>query len=159
MTSHNGLSLILLSGLLFGCSSATGPASPPLPRFDSPVSQALMQQHSRWQGTRYQLGGTSREGIDCSAFTQITFNEQFAVDLPRTTQDQLNSGVSVARADLRPGDLVFFRTGSKQRHVGVYLEQGVFLHASTSRGVTLSRLSNPYWNQTYWTARRPKGSI
>ncbi len=144
---------ILLSLLLSGCGQSIQP-SITLEQADSPISQALLQQHQRWLHTPYRLGGTGRGGVDCSAFTQLTYRQQFALDLPRTTRDQLNMGLAVNRQALQPGDLVFFKTGEKQRHVGIYLEQGVFLHASTSRGVTLSRLDNPYWQKHYWTARR-----
>lgn len=121
----------------------------------SEITTKLLQQHEEWRGTPYLLGGNNRRGIDCSSFTQITFLDQFQRQIPRTTADQVMQGVFINRNSLEPGDLVFFRTGGKKvRHVGIYLEDGVFLHASTSRGVMLSRLDNSYWKQHYWTARR-----
>lgn len=124
---------------------------------ESPISEALLRHHQQWQGTPYLLGGDNRKGIDCSAFTQNTFREQFGIEIPRTTLTQLAYGDTVAKHQLKPGDLVFFKTtANKQRHVGIYLEQQIFLHASTSQGVTLSRLDNPYWASHYWTARRIK---
>lgn len=123
----------------------------------SSTAHDLLTQHSKWAGTPYQLGGNSRKGIDCSAYTKITYQKVFGLNLPRTTIDQVTTGENIQRRNLAPGDLVFFRTGSKQRHVGVYVEQGVFMHASTSKGVTLSRLDNPYWHQHYWKSIRPQG--
>lgn len=149
--------LIAVSLMITGCSNTSSVNRPYISLTPSSgVSSKLLLQHDRWKGTPYKLGGTSRSGIDCSAFTQISFRELFNIELPRTTLAQLDSGQQIARHQLRPGDLVFFLTGSqKQRHVGIFLEQGVFLHASTSRGVVLSRLDNPYWSKHYWTARRP----
>ncbi len=118
------------------------------------MERALLEQHARWRGVPYRLGGTDRGGIDCSAFVQRTFAERFGIALPRTTAQQGRAGVAVTREALRPGDLVFFKTGRKLRHVGIYLGDGRFLHASTSRGVTLSSLENRYWRERYWKARR-----
>lgn len=121
----------------------------------STVTQRLLAQHNEWQGTPYKLGGNNKGGIDCSGFTQITFAQRFNRSLPRTTAHQVSQGTAVSKHSLKPGDLVFFKTGgNKQRHVGIYLEDDIFLHASTSRGVMLSKLSNPYWAKHYWTARR-----
>ncbi|MCV6612357.1 MAG: NlpC/P60 family protein [Amphritea sp.] len=118
------------------------------------VRQALETQYRRWRGVPYQLGGSSKAGIDCSGFTQTTFYEQFNQPLPRTTEAQARLGQQVSAGELKAGDLVFFRTAVKVRHVGIYMGEGEFLHASTSRGVMISRLDNPYWQQHYWQARR-----
>ena len=151
-----GIALFFL--IIQGCSSHTTQSyhSSTSIQPQSTVADALLNQHKSWQGTPYRLGGQSRNGIDCSAFTQLTYQTLFGHSLPRTTLAQVDSGMAVKQHQLIPGDLVFFKTGGdKQRHVGVYVEQGVFLHASTSKGVTLSRLDNPYWKQHYWTAIRP----
>lgn len=113
----------------------------------------LYQQHNIWHGTPYRLGGNSRAGIDCSAFVQLTFDNLFNIQLPRTTSQQVRSGKQIGRSDLQAGDLVFFRAG---RHVGIYLEDGRFLHASTRLGVTISRLDNVYWSRYYWRSIRVK---
>nr|WP_300310826.1 NlpC/P60 family protein [Halomonas sp.] len=121
---------------------------------DELVRSTLMEEHEKWAGTPYRLGGTSFSGIDCSALVQNIFNEAFQVDLPRTTGSQIHTGVPIARAELSPGDLVFFRPPGN-RHVGIYVGDGRFLHASSSRGVMISKLSNSYWSRYYWQARRP----
>ncbi|WP_406667687.1 NlpC/P60 family protein [Gallaecimonas sp. GXIMD1310] len=138
--------------LLAGCASAP-PPKPALPA-TSPIQQALVAQYRQWQGVPYRLGGTSKTGIDCSAFTRQTFKQRFSITLPRTTAAQVRLGKPVAQQHLRPGDLVFFKTGRRSRHVGIYQGNGLFLHASTSVGVTVSALDNPYWQAHYWTARR-----
>lgn len=119
------------------------------------IRQALLDEHKRWVGTPYVLGGESQRGIDCSALVQQVFDEAFAVELPRTTSGQVLEGRRVERDELNPGDLVFFRPPGPYRHVGVYVGEGRFLHASSSQGVILSRLDNVYWNRYYWQARRP----
>lgn len=118
------------------------------------VQQALLAQHERWVGTPYRLGGTSRGGVDCSALVQNVFEETFRITLPRTTGEQVSQGRPIARDELVPGDLVFFRPPGTYRHVGIYVGEGRFLHASSSRGVMISKLDNSYWRRHYWQARR-----
>lgn len=122
------------------------------------IRDALMAQHERWEGTPYRLGGTSSSGIDCSALVQNIYADQFNVNLPRTTRHQVNEGAAVTRASLEPGDLVFFRPPGS-RHVGIYVGDNRFLHASTSRGVMISSLDNVYWKRYYWKSRRPMEAV
>lgn len=118
------------------------------------VKDKLYTQFNKWQGVRYRLGGSSKKGIDCSAFVQITFKSKFGVHLPRTTHLQSRLGKKISKYELEAGDLVFFRTGSNSRHVGIYLEGNKFLHASRRRGVTISKLDNVYWKANYWKSIR-----
>ncbi|MFC7091095.1 C40 family peptidase [Halomonas salifodinae] len=119
------------------------------------VRQALLDAHERWVGTPYRLGGSSPRGIDCSALVQRVFQDNFRIELPRTTDAQVHEGTPVARDELLVGDLVFFRPPGAYNHVGIYVGEGYFLHASTSQGVILSELDNVYWRRHYWQARRP----
>lgn len=107
-----------------------------------------------WEGTPHDLGGTSHRGVDCSGLVQSVYTERFDISVPRTTDQQVTTGRSVQRSALQPGDLVFFRPGWKKRHVGIYLSDGDFLHASSSQGVALSSLDNSYWTDHWWQARR-----
>ncbi|EKF63213.1 lipoprotein spr [Serratia plymuthica A30] len=118
------------------------------------VKSKIMDQYADWKGVRYRLGGESKRGIDCSAFVQRTFREQFGMDLPRSTYEQEDLGKKIVRTKLRPGDLVLFRAGSTGRHVGIYLGNDQFVHASTSSGVMISNLNDNYWNKRYREARR-----
>lgn len=128
----------------------------------SPVNQggesyyrAQMQEvYREWQGTPYRLGGTNKRGIDCSAFTQIAMYDVYRLDLPRTTSQLVNKGKKVSRSNASYGDLVFFKTGSRTRHVGIYIGNNQFMHASTSKGVIISSLSNSYWKSKFWQIRR-----
>ena len=116
----------------------------------------LSEHQQEWKGTRYRLGGTSKSGVDCSGFMQITFRDLFGIDLPRTTTEQANEGTRVSKSEIKTGDLVFFKTGRgpNGKHVGVYVKNGQFLHASTKGGVIYSDLDSPYWTKTFWQARR-----
>ena len=120
------------------------------------IKKKLYAQYDQWKGTKYKLGGLNRNGIDCSGFVFITFKSKLRIILPRTTHLQVTTGSNVERSQLQAGDLVFFKTGKFKRHVGIYLEHGKFLHASTSQGVTISRLDNNYWKPKYWIAKRIK---
>ncbi|SDO48676.1 NlpC/P60 family protein [Desulforhopalus singaporensis] len=108
----------------------------------------------QWLGVPYRLGGTSSSGVDCSGFAMLTYRELFGKNLPRTVNEQARMGVRVKRESLRPGDLVFFKTGFFSRHVGIYYGEGSFVHASSSRGVVKSSIHDPYWQKRYWQAKR-----
>jgi len=118
------------------------------------VKRGLYEQYSQWKGTRYRSGGLNKNGIDCSGLVYITFKSRFGIVLPRSTEEMAEIGKSVPAGEWRAGDLLFFKTGIVGKHVGVYIEQEQFLHVSSSKGVMISRLSNPYWRKTYWKAKR-----
>lgn len=118
------------------------------------VINQLHSAHSEWQGTPYRLGGAGMNGIDCSAFTQVVYSEFFGTSLPRNTRQQLGEGQGVRRNHVRPGDLIFFRTGRRTLHVGIAMGNGDFLHASVSRGVMISNLSESYWAGRFLGVRR-----
>src|SRR5699024_12817336 len=96
----------------------------------SPQLARLKDYFIAWAGVPYQYGGTSRHGIDCSAFVQQALAATEGLSLPRTSLAQARRGRRIPRSRLRVGDLVFFHTGSG-RHVGIYVGDGRFMHAST----------------------------
>ena len=148
------LALLLIS-LLTGCQSPAGREEPSsLLGSASEVRSALLDQYQEWRGVPYRSGGQSRRGVDCSGFVQLTFRERFGLELPRDTRQQSRLGAPISTRGLQPGDLVFFNTGQRTQHVGIFIEDGQFLHASTSKGVIISDLDNPYWRKTYWQSRR-----
>jgi cell wall-associated NlpC family hydrolase len=100
------------------------------------------------------MGGTDQRGVDCSGFVKAVYKNVFRVDLPRTTKGQLRQGTSVRRYELQAGDLVFFKPPNYPRHVGIYLSNNEFVHASKTKGVTISRIDPHYWGRYYWKARR-----
>ncbi|AJY74985.1 C40 family peptidase [Paenibacillus beijingensis] len=105
-------------------------------------------------GTPYKMAGTSTRGFDCSGFTSYVFN-QFKVSLPHSSIAQARMGKKVAKDDLIAGDLVFFNTSGRGiSHVGIYVGDGKMAHASSSKGVTISSISDSYYTKRYVTARR-----
>ena len=98
-----------------------------------------------WYGTKYRLGGTAKSGIDCSAFSQYLFAAVFGISLPRTVREQYKLTSHISRTELKEGDLIFFNTRGSISHVGIYLQNNKFVHASTSGGVMISDIFDSYW--------------
>lgn len=116
--------------------------------------KALAATAHSYLGTPYLMGGTTRRAIDCSAFTQNVYRAH-GVKLPRTADVQYNVGNKVPRGQEQPGDLVFFETYLPgPSHVGIYLGNGKFIHASSSRGVTITPLNSYYFGPRYLGAKR-----
>lgn len=130
-------------------------------RAESSALGVLLSQQKQWKSTPYVSGGVKKSGADCSGFVQSVFSESFSVQLPRTTIDQMNGGKKlggrrVKQSKLRTGDLVFFKTGrgALGYHVGIYLENGEFLHLSAKGGAKIASLSNSYWSPKFIKAVR-----
>ncbi len=119
-------------------------------------SLALLREVDIWWGTKYCMGGMSQSCIDCSALTQTILEDVYGVDIPRTAQAQYdNCKIVMGEDTLQEGDLVFFHTTSRGiSHVGLYLSNNKFVHASTSQGVMISDLNDAYWKDRYRGAGR-----
>jgi len=98
-----------------------------------------------WYGTPYRLGGTTKKGVDCSAFSQFLFASVYGLSIPRTAREQYDLTSHISRTELKEGDLIFFNTRGGVSHVGVYLQNNKFVHASTSGGVMISDIFEEYW--------------
>lgn len=103
-----------------------------------------------WVGTKYKYGGMSKIGVDCSGFCNILYSQVYNKEIKRTTSD-LSKGINkVSKSKLKEGDLVFFNISKKKNsHVGIYLKNNRFVHASSSKGVIISSLDNPYYKKAY----------
>ena len=149
------IALILFAGCALKPVQPGAPGIPSSLGDDSDlIKSELYAQHQSWKNVRYRHGGMSRNGVDCSGFVHITYRDRFGITLPRKTSRIAKKGTQIMHRDLMAGDLVFFKTGTFTQHVGMYLENGKFLHASTSEGVTISNLNSQYWTRCFWQARR-----
>jgi len=110
---------------------------------------ALLGFIDDWFGTRYRLGGTSKKGIDCSALTGSLLMAVYGFALPRTAREQYKATEHIKKEELKEGDLVFFNTTGGVSHVGLYLDNDYFLHASSSNGVTISNLNSSYYAKRF----------
>lgn len=131
-----------------------------VPGSSSGLGADIVATAKQYMGTRYSYGGSSPRGFDCSGFTMYIYS-QYGYSLPHsaTSQWQSSSGTTVARADLQPGDLVFFCDPSRSNgkacsHVGIYIGDGDFIHASSSSGVRINSLYENYYGGYYVGAKR-----
>lgn len=145
-----------LSTVLSGCSFSPSQPNkmPDVTAYHQQLKSEFLDVFQVWKGTPYRLGGSTLKGVDCSAFVQTAYLNAAQLKLPRTTEYQVKKGQEIEYGQANVGDLVFFKTSRTTRHVGVYLGQNQFMHASTSKGVIISRMDNPYWAGKFWQFRR-----
>jgi len=131
-------------------------SAPGRPELSGPESSALIQTALGFQGVPYRLGGDSpSRGFDCSGFVQYVFSLNY-ITLPRTVLEQSAVGRRINTRDLRPGDLIFFATGSHGvSHVGIATGGSQFVHAPSERGVVrIDSVEAPYWRDRFLEVRR-----
>lgn len=122
------------------------------------LGEEIVEYGKQFIGTPYVWGGNDlKRGVDCSGLTKKIF-EGFDINISRVSSTQVNDGVQIDKSELRPGDLIFFDTTGvntgRISHVGIYAGDGLFLHADSTKGVTLSKLSNAYYERNYVTSSR-----
>jgi len=118
-------------------------------------SSQIVSAANNVMGTKYLRGGTTTKGFDCSGFVGYVY-KKVGVTLPRTSAGMYATGSSVSKSNLKAGDLVFFNTSGKGvSHAGIYIGNGKFAHSSSSKGVSISKLNDPYyWGSKYIGAKR-----
>ncbi|WP_144509540.1 C40 family peptidase [Bacillus sp. FJAT-22090] len=148
--SQKVIAIFILSILL-----VTAPFAGNTEAASSVDSKELVATAKNLIGIKYRGGGTTTAGFDCSGFVGYVYND-LGVSLPRTASGMHASGSKVEKSDLISGDLVFFNTSGKSvSHVGIYIGDGKFIHSSTSKGVKIDKLSDPYyWGKRYVGAKR-----
>jgi cell wall-associated NlpC family hydrolase len=139
VTTSTLLIVLLFTGLNSASASSLPKVANPNPLPASRVKAMLRAMPEKWQGVRYRFGGTTRRGIDCSAFVQAVYKDVFAIDIPRNTGGQSGVGQSVSRSNMIPGDIILFysRFSGSKRHVGIYVGDNQFLHISSGRNAVV----------------------
>ena len=118
------------------------------------LTEQLLNVANDYQGIRYQWGGMSRNGMDCSGFVKTAFN-QFHIDLPRTSKEMASRGERVIASEAKPGDLIFFKNGGSRviNHVGIVIDvEGddiKFIHSATSKGVSINSTKEAYYSKGF----------
>lgn len=132
-------------------------SSIPLGKWNNPEERSLLVRVVKtFLGVPYKLGGSTLKGIDCSAFVRKIY-EVFNIQLPRTTREQFSVGRKVPMNQLEEGDLVFFRERRNRAHVGIYIGENQFVHASSySREVKIDHLDAPYYSKRFLRGVRVK---
>ena len=105
----------------------------------------LLNEADTWIGTKYVWGGTSRKGIDCSAFVRNVYEKSLNIYLPRTSREQFKYTKQIDKNNIQKGDLVFFLNSKGIHHVGIIYDKDKFIHVSSSRGVRIDSLNSGYW--------------
>jgi lipoprotein Spr len=131
---------------------------------DLPVEELandkLLRFLEDWVGVKYRYGGDSKAGIDCSALTRRLMHDVYSLTVGRVIPDQFKAGIEVSKSELQMGDLIFFKISNRRpgpTHVGFYLGNNRFIHASIKKGVTIENLDKPYYQTYYRSAvRLPK---
>lgn len=137
-----------------GTSTGTAP-SPSALNSGTSIRSEIVANAKKYLGVPYVWGGTTTSGFDCSGYVQYVLRLS-GINLPRTTTEQYKVGTYVSKNNLKPGDLVFLQNTYRQgiSHVGIYIGDGNMIHASSSKGVTISSLSSSYYVEHYYGARR-----
>ncbi|MDE6265958.1 MAG: C40 family peptidase [Muribaculaceae bacterium] len=160
--------------VLVGCSSkksvtatATAGRYPGVPKQEvilepslKGIRRNLVKEAMTWIGTPYQYGGHSRKGTDCSGFVMEVYGSAAGKKLPRSSREQESLCKRIKRQQLEAGDLVFFggtKGGGRVAHVGMYIGGNKMIHASTSRGVMVSRIDDPYFGPRFFSAGKVPG--
>jgi cell wall-associated NlpC family hydrolase len=112
-------------------------------------SKSLLEAVDDWYGVRYRTGGNTKKGIDCSGFTEAVFLAVYGMQIPAVAREQYRACRKIATGELEEGDLVFFNTTGGVSHVGVYLGNSKFIHATVSKGVMVNGLYESYYAKRY----------
>lgn len=125
-------------------------------RFKSTADKELIETVSKWLGTPYRFGSSSRNGTDCSGFVTRIYRDVYGLDLSRSSRSMFEDVQRIKKDSVRTGDLVFFKRSSNEPifHVGIYLKDGKFIHSASSSGVMVSSLNEKFYRNYYYAAGR-----
>jgi cell wall-associated NlpC family hydrolase len=154
-----GLIWLLSAGSAGTAIPAQTPGVPAMVQVPAQALHRVVEDAMSWLGSPYRMGGSARNGIDCSGLVRAVYSS-LGLSLPRTAAGQFQVGSPIGEADLRPGDLVFFKNTYKSgiSHVGIYIGDGRFVHAAgRKRGVVVTALAQPYYRDRFIGGRRLVG--
>lgn len=166
MATKKWIALVYVGSIMIGCAPTLRenrykktdekPLPVNLPLRTIPSDEVFFKIARRYIGIPYKYGGTNRRGVDCSGFVALFYKEVFGIVLPHTTKKMVRSGRWIPYHKLRAGDLVFFKTKFWGRidHVGIYVSDKNFIHASTNRGVIFSNIEEEYYKKRFKEAKR-----
>ncbi len=149
-----GVMLVSCGGKNSGSGKSRSSGLPDVSMSESHVKKLLMKEYRQWKGTPHVMGGNTKKGVDCSGFIHQVYKRVLGVAVPRSTKLLMTTGGRIKKKQLKPGDMVLFKPPTYPRHVGIYVGNDKFIHASKSNGVTITDLKNPYWKKCYYSARR-----
>lgn len=144
------------AGARHGRGKYPSPATFSIPATADAPTRKLLTEARSWLGTSYKYGGTDANGVDCSGFVLSVYNRALSIKLPRNSARQQEYCVPIDRSSLTEGDLVFFTTRGSRGvgHVGIYIGNGMMIHSSSSKGVIISSLDQPYYADNYYSSGR-----
>lgn len=120
----------------------------------SQTQSVILKEFNIWKGTPYRMGGNTMRGVDCSGFVKHIYNKLFSLDVPRSSREFMSTGQRIDKDELKPGDLIVFSPRSYPSHVGIYIGNNKFIHASRNKGVSMADLDQRYWKRAFRMARR-----
>lgn len=125
-------------------------------QLDYNEDKTLLETVTKWLGTPYSYGSSSKRGTDCSGFVTRIYSDVYGIDLSRSSRSMFDDVTRIRKDSIRTGDLVFFRRGPRQPifHVGIYLKDNKFVHSATNGGVMVSSLKEPFYRNYYYAAGR-----
>lgn len=148
--------VIVSTYLLVGCTSTVrfsnkSPSKRETQKTEFDEKTNLNKELNKWLGTPYKYGGETKNGVDCSALVQNVY-ESLGINLPRTSNQQYTYTISIPDKQRKPGDLLFFKTGGRINHVGIYIGDDTMVHASSSRGVVKEDINGTIYRR-YFASR------
>lgn len=144
------LKYYLLILLITSISCATKKHLPQKEKTTTQNIKSLKSEIEKWMNVPYKFGGNDKQGVDCSGFVNAIYLSFYKIKLPRTTKEIFKNSTPIKKENLQEGDLVFFKiNGNEVSHVGIYLKDNQFVHASSTKGVVVSKLNNQYYENHF----------
>jgi len=127
-------------------------------RFTGTENKKLILAIDKWLGTPHRMGGCSKNGVDCSCFVRLVYQEAYNIVLSRSSAEMYLDAAKIKKSELREADLIFLKGPHKKiSHVGIYLKDNRFAHVTTAKGVIISSLGEDCYKKSFFAAGRIPG--